>query len=65
MKEKFFRPSWCEVYFSGPLENAELAALPDDELAAYLRGHGYDEARRQALEAQARREKRENNEQFK
>ena len=65
LKERFFKPSLCEVRISGPLTNDALAALPDDELAAYLRKHGYYEAKQQALEAQARREKRENNEQFK
>lgn len=64
MKEKFFKPSMCEVRISGPLTNDDLAALPDDELAAYLREHGYYEAKQRALEEQVRSEKCENNEQF-
>lgn len=64
LKEKFLKPSFCEVRFSGPLTNDELAALPDDELAAYLREHGYYEAKQRALDAQKRSEKCENNEQF-
>ena len=64
LKEKFFKPSLCEVRISGPLTNDELAALPDDELAAYLREHGYYEAKQQALDAQKRPETCENNEQF-
>ena len=64
MKEKFFKPSLCEVRISGPLTNDALAALPDDELAAYLREHGYYEAKQRALDAQKRSEKCENNELF-
>lgn len=64
MKEKFLRPSFCEVHFDGPLSNVELAALPDDELASYLREYGYYEAKQRALDAQACQEKCENNEQF-
>lgn len=64
MKEKLFKPSLCEVRFSGLLTNDAFAALPDDELAAYLREHGYYEAKQQALDTQQRPEKCENNEQF-
>ncbi|MGN0774884.1 MAG: hypothetical protein ACI4MP_13955 [Candidatus Ventricola sp.] len=64
MKEEFFKPSLFVVPFSGPLTNDELAALPDDELAAYLRENGYYEAKQRALDAQVRLEKCENNEQF-
>ena len=63
-KEEFFKPSLFVVPFNGPLTNDELAALPDDELAAYLRENGYYEARQRALEAQERPEQCENNEQF-
>lgn len=63
MKEKFSKPSLAEVRLDGPLTNDELAALPDGELAAYLRAHGYEEARRQALGEPAPG-KREDNEQF-
>ena len=64
MSRVFCKPLLFAVHLDGPLTNDDLAALPDDALAAYLREHGYDEARRRALEAQERSENCENNEQF-
>lgn len=64
LKEAFFKPSMFVVRFDGPLTNDELAALPDDELAAYLSENGYYEAKQRALEAKEHPEQCENNEQF-
>ncbi len=56
MKETFEKPRMALVGQIGPLTNEEIAALPDDELAEYLRKNGYYEAKQAALDADGRSE---------
>lgn len=51
MKEEFVSPRLFVVEHIGPLTNKEIAALPDDELAAYLKTYGFDEAKRTEIRA--------------
>lgn len=54
MKEQFEKPTLVVVGKIGPLTNEEIAALPDDALAEYLKENGYCEAKKAALEAERR-----------
>lgn len=54
LKDEFVSPTLCVIGHIGPLTNDEIAALPDDELAEYLKENGYYEAKRAALEDQQR-----------
>ena len=54
MKEQFEKPTMVAVGKIGSLSNEEIAALPDEELARYLKENGYYEAKRAALEAESR-----------
>lgn len=54
MKEQFEKPTMTILGHIGPLSNEEIAALPDDELAEYLKKNGYFEAKQAALEAESR-----------
>jgi len=56
LKETFEKPRMTLVGHIGPLANEEIAALPDDELAEYLRKYGYYEAKQAALDADGRSE---------
>ena len=48
---EFEKPAMTLVEHIGPLSNDEIAALPDDELAQYLKENGYEGAKQAALEA--------------
>lgn len=54
MKEDFVKPQILLLGHIGSKTNEEIAALPDDELAEYLRQNGYYEAKQAALEAESR-----------
>ncbi|MBQ4265434.1 MAG: hypothetical protein IJB85_07985 [Clostridia bacterium] len=50
---------FCMLGHIGPLANEAIAALPDEELAEYLRQHGYNEAKQAAVAAPLVRSKQE------